>query len=343
LTKGSNAFVSQHVGDLENMATYDFFKLTIDHLKRILDIEPELVAYDLHPDYLSTRYANEQHDIPAIGVQHHHAHIASCMAENKVDGPVIGLAFDGTGYGTDGKIWGGEILIADVHRFERAAHLAYIAMPGSAAAIKEPWRMAVSYLYDAYGEAVHRLDLDLLQRIEARKIDIILEMIQKGVNCPQTSSLGRLFDGVAALIGLRDTVAFEGQAAMELEMLAAEGVTETYPYAWTADRIHQILPAPIIKGVVADIAGGVEGAVISAKFHATLIRLVVELCAEIRRERGMMRVALSGGVFQNTILLDGLIRGLEQRAFEVYTHKLVPTNDGGIALGQAVIADALAS
>ncbi len=340
LTKGRNAFVSQHVGDLENLATYEFFQLTIDHLKRILDIEPECIAYDLHPDYLSTRYAAAQKEIATIGVQHHHAHIVSCMAENKIDDPVIGLAFDGTGYGTDGNIWGGEILVAEAKRFERVAHLAYIPMPGSAAAIKEPWRMAVSYLFDAYGDKLWQLDLALLQRIEKQKIKIMTEMIQKDLNCPLTSSLGRLFDGVAALIGLRDTVAFEGQAAMELEMLATEGIEATYPYRWTANTVRQIAPAPIIRGVIADLASNIPGPVISAKFHATLVKLFVELCQDIRRTHGLQRVALSGGVFQNATLLRGLLHTLEQKGFQVYTHKRVPANDGGIALGQAVIAAA---
>ncbi len=342
LTKGCNAFVSQHVGDLENLATYEFFQLTIDHLKRILDIEPERIAYDLHPDYLSTRYATAQKGIEAIGVQHHHAHIVSCMAENKVDGPVIGLAFDGTGYGTDGNIWGGEVLVAEAKRFERVAHLAYIPMPGGAAAIKEPWRMAVSYLFDAYGEDLWQLDLALLRRIETQKIQIMTEMILKNLNCPLTSSLGRLFDGVAALIGLRDTVAFEGQAAMELEMLAAEGIESVYAYHWDDGAIRQIGLAPIIRGIVDDLANKVPGTFISAKFHATLVKLFVDLCQDVRRTHGLQSVALSGGVFQNATLLEGLLHTLEQNGFEVYTHKQVPSNDGGISLGQAVIADASA-
>jgi len=340
LTKGRNAFVSQHVGDLENLATYEFFQLTIDHLKRILDIEPELIAYDLHPDYLSTRYATVQKGVKTIGVQHHHAHIVSCMAENQVDEPVIGLAFDGTGYGTDGNVWGGEILVTEMERFERVAHMAYIPMPGSAAAIKEPWRMAVSYLFNAYGEDLWQLDLALLQRIEKKKTLIMMEMIQKNLNCPLTSSLGRLFDGVAALIGLRDTVAFEGQAAMELEMLATDSDESVYAYHWTDGVVCQIDSSPIIRGVVDDLANKIPGPVISAKFHATLVKLFVELCQDIRRTHGLGGVALSGGVFQNARLLGGLLHALEQNGFDVYTHKLVPANDGGIALGQAVIADA---
>ena len=220
LTKGNHAFLSQHIGDLENLASYDFFQLTIRHMKRILDINPEIIAFDLHPDYLSTRYAEEQQDIQKIQVQHHHAHIVSAMAENMLDGPVIGLSFDGTGYGSDGTIWGGEILFAEIEKFSRAAHFAYVPMPGSAAAIKEPWRMAVSYLYDAFGEGFWDLDLPFLKKIDHNKLKIIVKMISKQLNSPHTSSLGRLFDGIAAIAGIRNHVFFEGQAAMELEMLA---------------------------------------------------------------------------------------------------------------------------
>ncbi|MBW1678323.1 MAG: carbamoyltransferase HypF, partial [Deltaproteobacteria bacterium] len=209
LTKGKNAFLSQHMGDLENLETYRFFELTVRHMKRILDIDPQIAAYDLHPDYLSTRYAQEQKGIKMIPVQHHHAHIVSCMAENRLNGPVIGLSFDGTGYGT----WGGEVLIVETHQFTRAAHLAYLPMPGGAAAIREPWRMAVSYLYDTFGEAFYDLKLPLFQGLEKEKIKIVQEMISNEVNSPQTSSLGRLFDGIAAILGIRKKVTYEGQAA----------------------------------------------------------------------------------------------------------------------------------
>ncbi len=342
LTKQDKAFLSQHIGDLENIATYNFLKLTVDHLTRILDIQPEIIACDRHPDYMSTRFAREQTAIPKIQVQHHHAHIVSCMAEHKLDGAVIGLAFDGTGYGTDGAVWGGEILIVEEHDFRRAGHLAYVAMPGSTAAIKEPWRMAVSYLQDAYGPDVGRLNLPALEGLEHEKLTVIGEMITKGVNCPPTSSLGRLFDGVAAICGIRSRVNFEGQAAMELEMLAAESAESLYDYEWEKDRILRILPAPIIRGVVADIQNRLSLAEIGAKFHRTLIYLFADLCDAVRKENGLNRVVLSGGCFQNAMLLTGLIRALEEHSFEVFSHEQVPTNDGGIALGQAVAAAAMA-
>jgi hydrogenase maturation protein HypF len=341
LTKQDKAFLSQHIGDLENLATYEFLKLTAAHLKRILDIDPEIIAFDMHPDYLSTQFAWEQQAAHKIQVQHHHAHIVSCMAEHKLEGPIIGLSFDGTGYGTDGAIWGGEILIAAEDNFERSGHLAYVPMPGGAAAIQAPWRMAASYLQDAYGKDFHKLGLPVLKEIEKDKLIIISEMITKGVNAPLTSSLGRLFDGVAAICGIRRQVSFEGQAAMEFEMLAAETPGSTYDYEWRADGTYEILPAPIILGVVKDLQDGQSVADISAKFHWTLICLFADLCTVLRKDRDLNRVVLSGGVFQNSILLNGMIDALEERGFSVFSHQQVPTNDGGIALGQAVVAAAV--
>jgi len=341
LTKNDMAFLSQHLGDLENASAYDFFSDTIEHMKRILNIKPEMLAHDLHPDYLSSRYAMEQPDIEKIPVQHHHAHIVSCMAENLVDGQVIGLSFDGTGYGPDGSIWGGEILVADKKEFTRRAHLSYVPMPGSAAAIREPWRMAISYLYDAFGDSFQDLNLPVLKEIDEKKVNIIKEMMSKGVNSPSTSSLGRLFDGVASILGIRQSVCYEGQAAMELEMFAGEKTSDVYEYEWTSGDRHEVLPKPIISGIVHDMETGVALSRISAKFHMTIIRMFSTLCEHIRTETGLNRVALSGGVFQNSIILTGLSRVLKEQNFQVFTHHLVPTNDGGISLGQAVIAAAV--
>ncbi len=342
LTRENEAFLSQHMGDLENMEAYDFFCSTIEHMKRILNIEPEILAHDCHPDYLSTRYAMEQQGIEKVQVQHHHAHIVSCMAENHLDGPVIGLSFDGTGYGSDGALWGGEVLLADNQRFTRKAHLNYVPMPGGASAIKEPWRMAVSYLIDAFGDAFRGLDLPLLTQIEDLKIGVMVEMISKRVNAPNTSSLGRLFDGVAALVGIRNRVHYEGQAAMELEMIAEKGRGKPYDYEWTPGDVRKILTGPIISDVVHDMEAGVSPSRISGRFHLTLVRLFRELCEDIRVETGLNRVALSGGVFQNRLLLAGLIHALTKSGFQVFSHQLVPTNDGGISLGQAVVAAAVA-
>ncbi|MGW8187960.1 MAG: Kae1-like domain-containing protein, partial [Desulfobacterales bacterium] len=343
LTRGNQAFLSQHIGDLENTATEEFFRITSRHMQRILKIAPEILAYDLHPDYLSTRWALEQEGVQKTAVQHHHAHVVSAMAENRIDGPVIGLAFDGTGYGSDGAIWGGEVLVADEQTFERAAHFAYLPMPGSAAAIKQPWRMGLSYLHAAYGDELVNLPLPFLRGIDGNRAAIILEMIKKRINAPLTSSLGRLFDGVAALTGLRNEVAFEGQATMELEMMAASTADYSYDCHWSSGAPVQIPTEPVIRAVVTDLLQGTAPALISARFHLTLIRLFTDLCDQLRRDTGLRRVVLSGGVFQNAILLGGLVRALEDNTFKVYTHTQVPSNDGGLSLGQAMIAAAMAT
>jgi len=339
LTRSRQAFVSQHIGDLENRATGEFFRLTVNHLKRLLDIDPQIVACDLHPDYMSTRYAHELEGVTCIAVQHHHAHIAACMAENQVDGPVIGLAFDGTGLGTDGTIWGGEVLLADYRSFSRAAHLEPVPMPGSAAAIKEPWRMAVSHLRAAFGEFPDD-SIPLLKSIDKQKTTLMLQMMDKQINSPLTSSLGRLFDAVAAIIGLRHQVAFEGQAAMELEMVADESESGCYDFSWDGIEVMQLATTPIVRAVTQDLIQGVSQAVISARFHNTLIVLCDSVCRHLRGRTGIDRVALSGGVFQNSRLLGGLSDALESSGFDVITHKRVPANDGGLSLGQAVVAAA---
>ncbi len=341
LTKEDRAFVSQHIGDLENLATYDAFRDTITHLQNILDIKPQAIVCDLHPDYLSTRYAKTQRDLAVIQIQHHHAHIVSGMAENHLDGNVIGLAFDGTGYGPDGTIWGGEVLLAEKRRYERAAFLQPLPLPGGAAAIKAPWRMAVSYLYRAFGQGFRDLDIPFMTDIDMKQTDILVAMVTQGINAPLTSSMGRLFDGIAALVGLRNTVAFEGQAAMELEMIAQPEEIGHYDFGWQTSDGLQIPTEPIIQGVVADLTHGRSASWISRRFHTTLVRLFTDLCVCLRRQTALDRVVLSGGAFQNAILLQELSRSLEKESFAVYTHRLVPPNDGGIALGQAVAAGAI--
>ncbi|MGV7223461.1 MAG: carbamoyltransferase HypF [Nitrospinales bacterium] len=338
LTKDRKAFLSQHIGDLKNISTYTFFKSTIEHLKRVLGVDPQIVSHDLHPDYLSTRYARDLHNVTKIAVQHHHAHIVSCMAENLIDSPVIGLAFDGTGYGTDGKIWGGEILVTEYDKFERVAHLSYIPMPGGSSAIKEPWRMAVSYLYDAYKDKLWDLNLSLFNQISEQKIKIVIEMISKNLNSPVTSSLGRLFDGVSGILGIRSYCNFEGQAAMELEMLGDENIQATYDYNWTSGEVYRIELKPVICGIVEDIEKGIPCSIISGKFHRTIASMFSRLCIIVRKDRGINEVVLSGGVFQNSFLLTVMTQTLERQGFKVYSHLRIPTNDGGIALGQALVA-----
>jgi hydrogenase maturation protein HypF len=342
LTKGDKAYLSQHIGDMENLASYEFFRMTIKHMKQILRIDPEIIAYDLHPDYFSTRYAEEQTDIKKIQVQHHHAHIVSCMTENGLQGDVIGLSFDGTGYGSDGRIWGGEVLVADEKGFTRAATISYTPMPGGAAAIKEPWRMAISYLYQAYGEGLWDLGLPIIREIGEKRIETIIEMISKGINSPLTSSLGRLFDGIAALTGIRTKVFFEGQAAMDLEMTADQITEAYYYYEWNPGEYYWIMPQTVVRGVVEDILKGIRPSEISAKFHCTLIRLFTDICEVVSKDKDIKRVVMSGGVFQNSILLSGLIKALEARGLRVFSHRIVPTNDGGICLGQAMVAAAIA-
>ena len=319
-----------------------FFRHTARHLQQVLDLRPEICAHDLHPDYMTTRFALEESGLPRVGVQHHHAHIVSCMAENKVDGPVIGLSFDGTGYGTDGHIWGCEVLIADFDQFTRTASLENAAMPGGEAAVKQPWRMAVSYLHQVYGDRFYEENQGILDRHDPRKAAALSEMIRKKVNCPLTSSLGRLFDGVASLCGIRDQVRHEGQAAMELEAVLAPGETSFYQTEAISGDPARVFLGPIIRAVVGDLENKVPVGVISARFHNSLVHCFTRLCADLRKTHGINKAVLSGGVFQNRYLLEHLSASLENRGFEVFTHSLVPTNDGGVSLGQAVVAGALA-
>jgi hydrogenase maturation protein HypF len=342
LTRGKEAFLSQHIGDLENLETLNFFEMTIRHLKRILEIEPKIIAYDLHPNYLSTQYALKQTSMIQIGVQHHHAHVVKGMAEHGLEGPVIGIALDGTGYGTDGQIWGGEVLVVDYRQFERLGHFAYLPLPGGPAAIKEPWRMAVSALYGAYGSSFSEMDLPFLREISPDRIRLLLQMIEKRVNTPLTSSCGRLFDAVAAVAGVRNTVAYEGQAAIELEALADHEMKRRYPFEIKENNgVQQFLTEPIIRAAVQDVQKGSSAGLISATFHNTLVALFLEVCGGIRDLRGLDKVVMTGGCLQNARLLVGLTRALESEGFEAYTQSQVPSNDGGIALGQALAADAI--
>ncbi|UCH87478.1 MAG: carbamoyltransferase HypF [Dehalococcoidia bacterium] len=343
LTKGTYAFLSQHIGDMENYETLASYQASVEHFQKLFRVNPQAVAYDLHPDYLATRYALELADaqgLRRVPVQHHHAHVVSCMAENGADGEVIGVALDGTGYGTDGHIWGGEFLLADCRRFRRLGHLKYVPLPGGEAAIKRPYRIAVSHLLSAFGEEALDLPLELWTQIEPTELALVRRMLAAKVNCPLTSSCGRLFDAVSALLGVRGVVNYEGQAAIELEMLAAEGVDEVYD--WSPPSSYPIIidPAPVLRGAVSDLRRGVDRAVISAKFHNTIADVIVGVSRVARERTGINRVALSGGVFQNMYLLGHTLDGLESQGFEALIHHQVPTNDGGIALGQAVIANA---
>ena len=372
LAKEHRAFLSHHIGDLENAETLRSFTEGIEHFSRIFDIVPQVVAYDLHPEYLSTKYALDLDDVDLVGVQHHHAHIASCLADNGFDGPVIGVAFDGTGYGTDGTIWGGEFLIADLAQFRRVGHLAQVPMPGGAAAIRQPWRMAAAYLDELaagtrpigpaspIGSAtptVANLEVARLAvaRRNADRWDSVVAMARRRVNAPLTSSAGRLFDAVAAILGVRDEITYEGQAAIELEQLADPGETRTYQARIEtapidivpiesgpveADEPFLVRGADLVAAAVDDLALGVPAELIAARFHNGVAALIVDGCELLRDQHGLTTVALSGGVFQNLLLLGRTVTRLEAHGFTVLTHSRVPCNDGGISLGQAVIAAA---
>lgn len=341
LTRGPYAFLSHHIGDLENLDTLTSFEEGIEHFKRLFYIEPKAVAYDLHPDYLSTKYALSLPNLPKVGVQHHHAHIVSCMAENGIEGEVIGVALDGTGFGTDGTIWGGEFLKANFQSFDRLAHLKRVPMPGGSMAIKQPWRMAMAYLSEAFADEVNSLKIDLLKRVEQNRWDILKRAIERKVNTPWTSSMGRLFDALASILSVRDEVNYEGQAAIELERMADKEIQKAYSFnLLKEERPWVIDPTPMIREVVRDLTEGISNPKISGKFHRTVGQMIVETCQALRNVEGLERVVLSGGVFQNMFLLSLVTKELRRSGFEVYIHHLVPTNDGGISLGQAVICHA---
>ena len=337
LTKGRHAILSQHIGDMENYETLGFFEETLVNLKKLFRVEPCAVAYDLHPLYLATKYALEIPHLPKIGVQHHHAHIASCMAENGLDGQVIGVAFDGSGYGSDGAIWGGEFLVAGYAGFERRAHLRYVPLAGGDAAVREPWRSALAYLMDVDSGA-GAFACQPLPDIPETSLRVVRRMIERRINTVPTSSCGRLFDAVAAVAGLRQTITFEGQAAIELEMAAQDGVAERYPFEIQGDGPWELDFRPMIARIVLDKDTAVPAGVISARFHNTLAEATVETCRRIRGETSLGRVCLSGGTFQNVRLLSTLAPALRAAGFQVFLHAQVPPNDGGIALGQAAIA-----
>jgi hydrogenase maturation protein HypF len=331
LTKGRHAILSQHIGDLENYETLEFFEETLGNLKKLFRVEPRAVAHDLHPQYLTTKYALERSGLRAVGVQHHHAHIASCMAEHALAGEVIGVAFDGTGYGTDGAIWGAEFLVAGYAGFTRRAHLRYVPLAGGDVAVRENWRAALGYLTDTFGAGA------TMEGVAEERVRVVLRMIATGLNTVPTSSCGRLFDAVAALIGVRREVTFEGQAAIELETIAESGERGRYEFGIEGDGPWEIDFRPLVVEILRDVA---PAPVKAAKFHNTLTEATAEVCRRMARETGLRRVCLSGGTFQNMRLLGTTTAALRRSGLEVYVHALVPPNDGGIALGQAAIAAA---
>ena len=403
LTKENRAFLSQHIGDLDNQKIFEFYKKSIEHLKLILDIKPDIIVHDLHPGYMSTSYAKEQKSIKTIAVQHHHAHAVSCMAENHVSGQVIAVTLDGTGLGTDGKIWGGEVLLCNETSFKRMAHLSYVPMPGSEAAVFEPWRMGASYLYKAFGKKFIDLDIPFIEKCGKDKLKFILTMMEKNINSPMTSSCGRLFDAISALLGIRTKISFESQAAIELETMGSEsnlpGISEIsgipeilrmpgipdltdipdipkqnketknslsavksksnnaefYDFEFKVNKdscenydgfshgMQEIDMSPVIRGIVNDLKQDQQTSFISKKLHNTVAAAFTYAALYAARKTGVKRAVLSGGVFNNSMILNGICTGLEKNGVTVYTHTKVPAGDGGISLGQAVIAGSLGS
>ncbi len=369
LADGTKAVLSQHIGDLQNRSTLDSFGHTVSHLSGILAIKPVLAACDLHPDYLSSRFA-EDSGLPLVRVQHHHAHLASCMAENGLDGDAIGIIFDGTGFGPDGTVWGGEFLVGGYGGYRRAGHFRPVLLPGGDAAVREPWRMAMAYLYQALGDAAFAVDHPAARFLPEHEMALFARMMVRGINSPLTSSCGRLFDAVSALLGLRHIVSYDGQGAIELEGLAEiaedevkflfeEGDTGgcasevktkspppplfqrgeyTYNILDNDDAPFQLDFSPMVAEILVDIDTGINKAVIALRFHRTVAAAAADICLRISAVTALDRVILSGGVFQNRLLTEMIYTALTDRGLNVFTHRLVPPNDGGIALGQAAIA-----
>jgi hydrogenase maturation protein HypF len=347
LIRDDHAFVSQHIGDMENMETMEHYERTIELYKRLFRIQPEIIAYDMHPEYLPTKYALEQIEkggLKALPVQHHHAHIASCMADNAAAGPVIGVAFDGTGYGSDGHIWGGEFLIADAKGFKRAGQLEYLPLPGGSLAIKRPVRIAVAYIMALLGYRALDGRLGFLKNFDPVELDLVRKQIESGLNSPLTSSMGRLFDAVSAMAGIRSTIDYEAQAAIEMEMKSyqAEHEKGTYPFSTTGDESYTIiLLHDLLAAILDDLLKGCPPQVVGMRFHNTVAVMTRDICLKIKGQSGLNTVALSGGCYQNRLLLVKTLGELKAAGFNMLIHRQVPCNDGGVSLGQAVVAGTL--
>jgi len=336
--KNNSAIMSQHIGDLKNFETYGFYQKTVHQFFELFRFKPNIIACDLHPDYLSTQFAENLNSenlngnkIPIVNVQHHHAHIVSCMAENQLNEKVIGISFDGTGYGTDGNIWGGEFFICDTKSFERYAHLDYVKMPGGDLAVDQPWRMVLAYLTNSQ---IRIENLECLKNIDQHEIELVMKMIQQDINSPLTSSAGRLFDVVACILNLCTKQTFDAEAPMRLEAVADKTETGFYPFEFCNGILN------FNKTIDAIISNLKNESIpfISAKFHNTIVQAIKHVSFIMRRESGLNKIILSGGVFQNRFLLEKSIQALNKNKFEVFTNRSVPPNDGGIALGQLVIA-----
>ena len=339
LSRDRYAFISHHIGDLENQETLAAFTKAIYHYQEIFRIQPQLIAADMHPDYLATRYAQERtskEHLPLVLVQHHHAHISSCLADNgwKTDEPVIGLAFDGTGYGTDGSIWGGEVLLANYSSFERRFQLEYAPLPGGDVSIRKPARLAFAYLHH-FGLLENAEDLAPYNYLDEIEKQVLIHQVETGFNTPLTSSMGRLFDAVASLIGLYQEINYEAQNAIRLEAIADPDEWKTYEFPIKGS---QFLLKPVLEQILTDLHQNLPQSTISAKFHNAILQLTLEVCEQLRSETDLNTVAISGGVWQNKRLINNIIPALEKAGFTPLWHHQVPTNDGGVALGQLLTA-----
>jgi len=335
LSKGCHVFPSQHIGDLKNLETLENYEEQIARFEKLFDIKPELIACDLHPDYMSGEYAEEKakaEGLPLVRVQHHHAHMASCMADNGIDEACMGVIWDGSGYGSDGSVWGGEFLAGDAAGFERLGRIAHIRLPGGDRAVKEIDRLALSLLLDA------GLDTSLLHFDPAYAAQIERQL-SAGINCPKASSMGRLFDGVAAILGIKHTASYEGQGAVLLESEAEEGIEDSYPVSIAEqDGMFIFEYAPMLSALLSDLKGGKSRGECAARFMNTLVAMAAEMCVRIREKTGLAKLMLSGGSFQNIYVLSRLMRVLKEQGFEPYCHRRVSCNDEGISLGQINVA-----
>ncbi len=339
LTKGSFAIPSQHIGDMENYETLLFFEESLKNLKDVYRVNPQVLAYDLHPMYLSTQWALRQDGIKKIGIQHHYAHVASVMAEKGIKEKVIGVSFDGTGYGVDGNLWGAEFLIADIKGFKRACHFKYIPLPGGEVAVREPWRIAVSYIRDAAGdEAITYLkSIGFFEKHGHNRIKDILKIVDNKQFSPLSSGAGRLFDGISAMVGICDKNTFEGEAAIALEAAAATGISEDYPIDIKFRDTMEVGFSHTVLAIIKDLVKGEDKSVISSKFHNTIVTATVRVVEKLSSLYSIKDVVLCGGVFQNMYLLRRSTDILQSKGLKVHIHDKVPTNDAGISLGQAYI------
>ena len=345
-TRGNTAYLSDPQGDLSDLRNFEIFERQIKDLQRKLKIKPHIVACDLHPEYISTKYALQMNSdkIRIRQIQHHQAHVASCIADNQIKGRVIGAAFDGAGYGLDGNIWGGEFFIGDIKGLRRIAYLRYISMPGGESAIKEQWRMSLSYLYSVYGNNFRKLDIDFISKLDKEKTKLLIQIMNKKINSPLTSSIGRLFDAVSSLIGISSFAAYEGEAAIKLEKMIGyqtSGINYQDRYRFRYEDKKGIIIIdwkPLIQGIVKDLRQGLSGSAISLAFHSAICRMIEEICILLRRKYKISKICLSGGVFQNRYLNANIKTMLKLKGFEAYLHNNIPANDGGIPVGQAVLA-----